>query len=92
MVKGLKIHFTFAEIGLSFFFFLSRVLQDHPSSHQLKYGSVLKQRGLTVHRATRLTMNRQSRCANLTNSHVSLQSSHRCMGCSVHAHARCYQM
>ena len=79
MVKGLKIHFTFAEIGLSLF--LSRVLQDHVSSHQLKYGSVLKQRGLTVHRVTRLTINRQSRCANLIDSHFSLQSSQRCMGC-----------
>ena len=81
MVKDLKIHFNFAEIGLSFFFFLSRVLEGHASSHQLKYGSVLKQRGLTVHRATRLTINRQSRCANLIGSYVSLQSSHRCMGC-----------
>ena len=82
MVKGLKIHFTFAEIGLSFFFFfLFRVLEGHASSHQLKYGSVLKQRGLTVHRATRLTLNRQSRCANLIGSYVSLQSSHRCIGC-----------
>ena len=81
MVKGLKIHFIFAEIGLSFFFFLSRVLEGHASSHQLKYGSVLRQGGLTVHRATRLTINRQSRCANLIGSYVSLQSSHRCMGC-----------
>ena len=81
MVEGLKIHFTVAEIGLSFFFFLSRVLQGHASSHQLKYGSVLKQRGLTVHRATRLTIKRQSRCANLIGSHVSLQSSHLSMGC-----------
>ena len=64
-------HFTFAGIGLSFFFVLSRVLRGHASSHQLKYGSVLKQRGLAVHRATRLTKNRQSRCANFIGSHVS---------------------
>ena len=53
---------------------------------------MLKQRGLTVHRVTRLTINRQSRCSNLIDSHFSLQSSHRCMGCWVHVHAHCYQM
>ena len=35
-----------------FFLFLSRVLQGHASSHQLKYGSVLKQRGLTMRLAS----------------------------------------